>query len=108
LEIGSRHRVNSWHVIGCARTNQCCKNIGFLEFAIVEHEQKFASVRIEPLDRMWNPRREIPQIADTYVVDKVSPLRVDGRDARGSIRARVQPPGSSRILAPSQPSEALH
>jgi hypothetical protein len=24
------------------------KNIVFLEFAIVEHEQKFASVRIEP------------------------------------------------------------
>jgi hypothetical protein len=43
------------------------------------------SVPIEPLDRMWNPRREIPQIADTYVVDEVSLLRVDGRDARGPI-----------------------
>jgi hypothetical protein len=47
------------------------------------------------------PRREIPQIADTYVVDKVSPLRIDGRDARGSIergssRPRFQPPNWRR------------
>jgi hypothetical protein len=51
---------------------------------------------------MWNPRREIPQIADTYVVDKVSPLRIDGRDARGSIERGFSRPIPAAKLASEQ------
>jgi hypothetical protein len=35
---------------------------------------------------MWNPRRKIPQITGTDVVDKVSPLRVNRCNARAPIQ----------------------
>jgi hypothetical protein len=76
----------------------------FVEVAIVEYEKKFASVWIEPLDRMRNPRWKIPQIADTHVVDEVSPLRVNRGNARGPIE-HISPLGS---LVPMQFTHAAN
>src|SRR5207302_5555977 len=38
------------------------------EVAVVENEQEFATVGLEPLDRVGNARREIPQIALADVI----------------------------------------
>src|SRR6476660_4413729 len=78
------------------------KGIVFVEIAIIEHQQKFTPVRIESLDRMWNSRREIPQVADTYIVDEISAFRVDCGDARRPIE-HVSPFGS---LVPMQLAHA--
>ena len=58
------------------------EGVVFGEAAVVEHQQEFAAVRIEPLDRVRNARREVPEVADTDVVDEVAALLVDGGDAR--------------------------
>src|SRR5205807_9761971 len=52
----------------------------------VENEKKFAAVRVEPLNGMRDARREIPQIADPNVVDEISPLGIDGGDARSAVK----------------------
>jgi hypothetical protein len=50
------------------------------------------------LDRMWNARCEIPEIADADVIDEVVPLSVDGCDAGAAVK-HVGPFGS---LVPMQ------
>ena len=48
------------------------ESIVFVEIAVVEHQQEFAAVRIEALDRMRNAGRKIPEIADADVIDEVA------------------------------------
>ncbi len=50
------------------------------------------------LDRMWNARCEIPEIADADVIDEIVPLSVDGCDAGAAVK-HVGPFGS---LVPMQ------
>ena len=57
------------------------KRAVLVEVAIIEDEEEFAAVGTETLDRMGNAAGEIPEIADADVVDKVTALRVDRRDA---------------------------
>ena len=52
-----------------------------VEISIVENQQEFASVGTETLNRMWNATGKIPEIADADVIDKVSPVGVNSRDA---------------------------
>ena len=49
------------------------EGIVLVEIAVVEDEQKFAAIRTEALDGMRNSGREIPEIADTDIVDEVPP-----------------------------------
>ena len=62
------------------------EGVVFVEVAVVENEKKFAAVRVEPLNGMRDARREIPQIADPHVVDEISPLGIDGGDARSAVK----------------------
>src|SRR5882762_8588491 len=66
------------HVLEPVAQQEC---VVLVEVAIVENQQEFTSVGTEALDRMWNPAREIPEVADTDVVDKVSSFGVNSRDA---------------------------
>src|SRR5260370_14570673 len=54
-----------------------------VEVSIVENKQEFTSVGTETLNRMGNAAREIPEIADTHFIDKVSSLGVNGGDTGG-------------------------
>src|SRR3981189_283024 len=60
--------------------------IVLIEVAVVEDQKELAAIRTESLNRVRNARSEVPEIAHPHVVDKVSSLRVDGRDPRGAIQ----------------------
>ena len=62
------------------------EGVVFVEFAVVEHQKKFATVGTETLDGMRNTGREIPQIADAHVINEIPTLRVDCRDARRAVK----------------------
>jgi hypothetical protein len=66
--------------------------------AAVEHQQEFAAVGPEALDRMRNAAGKIPEIADADVVDEIAALRIDRGDARGAVK-HVRPFG---FLVPMQ------
>src|SRR6266566_901669 len=68
------------------------ERVFFVKVAIVKDQKEFAAVWIETLDRVWNPRREKPEIADADIVDEVAPLRVDGGNAGGAVK-HVRPLG---------------
>src|ERR1700757_76203 len=68
------------------------EGIVFVEVAIVEDQKEFATVRIETLDRVWNPRWEKPEIADPDIVDEVAPLRVDGGDTGRAVKHNTPTP----------------
>jgi hypothetical protein len=51
------------------------------EIAIVEDKDEQAILRSEPLDRVTEPAREIPDIAGAEVGDLRTVFRVDGGDA---------------------------
>ena len=72
------------------------KRVVLVEVAIIEDEEEFATVGTEALDRMGNAAGEIPEIADADVVDKVTALRVNRRDA-GRSGEHVRP---FRLLMP--------
>src|SRR5258708_29475060 len=57
-----------------------------VEVSIVENQQEFTSVGTETLNRMGNAAREIPEIADTHLIDKVSSLGVNGGDTGGPVQ----------------------
>ena len=78
------------------------KRAVLVEVAIIEDEEEFAAVRTEALDRMGNAAGEIPEIADADVVDKVTALRVDRRDARRSVKHV----GPFRLLVPMKLADA--
>ena len=61
------------------------ESVVLVEIAVVEHQQKLGAVGSETLDRMRDARREIPQVADTDVVDEIAPLRIDRGDARRAV-----------------------
>src|SRR5258708_23834011 len=78
------------------------EGIVFVEVAIVKDQKEFATVRIETLDRVWNPRWEVPEIADPDIVDEVAPLRVDCGDAGAAVKhVRALP-----LLVPMQLAHA--
>jgi hypothetical protein len=62
------------------------ERVVFVEIAVVEHQKEFGSIRIEPLDGVRDTCREIPEIADTHVVNEVPPLRVNRRNAGGPVK----------------------
>src|SRR5271166_3622500 len=74
------------------------EGIILVEVAVVEHQKKLAAVGVEPLDGVRNAGREIPEIADAYIVDEVASLRVDRGNAGGSVK-HVGPFG---LLVPMQ------
>src|SRR5580704_12114536 len=78
------------------------KRVVLVEVAIIEDEEEFAAVGTEALDRMGNAAGEIPEIADADVVDKVTALRVDRRDA-GRSGEHV---GPFRLLMPMKLADA--
>ena len=78
------------------------KRAVLVEVAIIEDEEEFAAVGTEALDRMGNAAGEIPEIADADVVDKVTALRVDRRDARRSVKHV----GPFRLLVPVKLTDA--
>ena len=53
---------------------------------VVEHQQKLAAVGLQPLDRVRNSRREIPEVADADVIGEIAAVLVDGGDARTAIQ----------------------
>ena len=67
----------------------------FREVAVVKHQQKLGAVGIQSLNRMWNPRRKIPEIAFRYVGHKALAFQVNRRDARISVQH--QGPLGSRV-----------
>src|SRR5260370_1086667 len=85
----------SRHVLDPVAQQEC---VVLVEITIVENQQEFASIGTKALDRMWNATGKIPEIADTDVIDKVSPLGVDSGDASGPIQ-HVGPFG---LLVPMQ------
>jgi len=50
------------------------------EVAVVEHQQELAPL-MKALDRVRDAGGEVPQVAQTDVVDEVAPVLVDGADA---------------------------
>jgi hypothetical protein len=49
------------------------EGIIFVEVAVVENQQEFAAVRVEPLDGMRDTARKIPEIADADVINEGVP-----------------------------------
>jgi hypothetical protein len=78
------------------------EGIVFVEVAIVEDQEEFTAVGIEPLDRVRNARREVPEIADAHVINEIAAVRVDGGDAGGAVK-HVGPLGG---LVPMQLTHA--
>ncbi len=58
----------------------------FREVAVVKHQQELRSVRIQPLNRMRNTRRKIPEIPFGYVRNKALALEIKPRNARVPIK----------------------
>jgi hypothetical protein len=58
------------------------RSIGFRELSVVEHQQEFAALRLEPLNRVRNTCGEEPEIIFGDVVDKSFAIQVDARDPR--------------------------
>jgi hypothetical protein len=74
------------------------EGIVFVEIAVIENQQEFAAVGIEPLDRVRRAAGEIPEIADADVIDELVTLRID----RGDAGAAVQHVGPFGRLVPMQ------
>ena len=56
------------------------------KISIVEYQQEFAAVRPQPLNRMWNPGREEPQLILGHIGDETFPLQIDAGDARVAVQ----------------------
>src|SRR5215218_1672502 len=56
-----------------------CERHPLVERDVVEDQQELAAL-LQPLDRVGDASREVPQVADANVVDEVAPLRVNGGD----------------------------
>jgi hypothetical protein len=61
-----------------------CKQEGLLfrEGGVVEDEQELAAIAFQPLDRMGDAGREIPEVALGDIILKGATLLVNGSDAR--------------------------
>src|SRR5580658_4970838 len=57
----------------------------FRKVAIVEHQQKLATVGIQTLNGMWNAGGEIPKIAFRDVADKTLAVGIKAGDASVSV-----------------------
>src|SRR5258706_2016749 len=78
------------------------EGVVLVEVSIVENQQEFTSVGTETLNRMGNAAREIPEIADTHLIETVSSLGVNGGDAGGPVQ-HVSPFG---LFVPMQLAHA--
>src|SRR6266404_9510804 len=88
-------RIRRMSEQGCGRAKVLAEHFGrcvlepvaqqecvvLVEVSIVENKQEFTSVGTETLNRMGNATGKIPEIADADVIDKVSSLGVNSRDA---------------------------
>src|ERR1700719_1447324 len=74
------------------------ERVVLVEIAVVEHQEKLSTVRSKSLDRMWNAWREVPEIANANVVDKIPAVSIDPGDTRRS----VEHVGPFRSLMPMQ------
>jgi hypothetical protein len=78
------------------------KRAVLIEAAAIEHQQKFAAIGTETLDAMRHAGWEIPEIADSHVIDEIAALRID----RGDPRSAVQHVGPLGFLVPVQLADA--
>jgi len=62
------------------------EGVVFGKAAVVEYEQKLAAVGPQPLDRVRNSRREVPEVADADVIDEIAAVLVNAGDAGATIQ----------------------
>ncbi len=70
----------------------------FVEASIVKHQQEFAAVRSQSLDRVRVPRWKIPDIALLNVIHEAAPIWIDAGDPRSA----CQHQGPLRRVVPVQ------